>query len=318
MIYKVLVTLLVLISFNRTISAQINDDFNGSVALGVSAGFTFGSQDKSIDFGVGIYTSGSFKKFAGEGGLNYKVNFFFQKFGVNNTSIYQAIEYYGLLGFGRTSNLLGASVGVNDMFIPFDEGEKGDFWGIGLGSNLNIISGSLKKFSNKQATMLIRVSNNAYTFNIVYANDVSVGIMDASGTDKALTGNLYIDYAYINNNALQSVGIALDMFTPEPDYSRLPRNLVNSSGGSYNVLYGTKPYENLFHGNLYLRSTYQTSFYRGELKLGVDSKKFGALVQNTLHDSFGLYPRFGWNIEEKDKLYIEFKGVGGIFINDSK
>jgi hypothetical protein len=37
----------------------------------------------------------------------------------------------------------------------------------------------------------------------------------------------------------------------------------------------------------------------------MNSEKLGAFVQNTLHDSFGLNPRFPWNVNKKDKLFLE-------------
>ena len=40
----------------------------------------------------------------------------------------------------------------------------------------------------------------------------------------------------------------------------------------------------------------------------MNSQWIGAYIQNTLHDGFGLNPRFPWKVDEKDQLFFEITG----------
>jgi hypothetical protein len=56
---------------------------------------------------------------------------------------------------------------------------------------------------------------------------------------------------------------------------------------------------------LYAFGTYQDEYYNINSKLGLNSEKLGAFIQNTLHDGAGLNPRFPWNVAAKDKPFYE-------------
>jgi hypothetical protein len=75
-----------------------------------------------------------------------------------------------------------------------------------------------------------------------------------------------------------------------------------------NVWYMRAPFKDLFYANAYLFGSLQNNNGSGTLKLGYNSQRLGAYVQNTLHDGPGLNPRFPWNVRAKDKLFIEISG----------
>lgn len=211
---------------------------------------------------------------------------------------------FGLIGYGRNDNLLGSNIGLNRPTAFFDITEtKNQFYGIGGVVNFTKLTGGLGKFGNTQGGILLRFSKNQNSFTINVSNDATAPFVRA-GTDKGSTARVLLKYTTVRNEELFGVGMGMDMFTPEADYSRTPRSSTNSDDGMRAVSYNTKPFDDLFHFNLFLNVTYQSDEFNFDGRLGVDNPKMGAAVQNKLHDGFGLYPRFSWPVDEKGKLYF--------------
>ena len=153
----------------------------------------------------------------------------------------------------------------------------------------------------------MRFSNANHSIDITFMNDFRFGnLFNGEGTDYGETGGLVIGLTTINS-ALKAyrIGIGLELFTPKPDYSRTPNNIINSDDGRKNVWNTQVPYKNLFYANAFVFGSYRDEFTAAFAKAGLNSQKLGAYVQNKLHDSFGLNPRFPWDVAAKDKLVIE-------------
>ena len=156
----------------------------------------------------------------------------------------------------------------------------------------------------------MRFSNANHSIHLAFLNDFKFGsLFNGERTDYATTGSLHIGFTNINNQqSAYQIGLALDVFTPQPNYALSPRNPLNSDDGRKNVWFTLPPFKDLFYSNLYAYASYQDEHYLIHGNLGINSQKIGAFVQNTLHDSFGLNPRFPWNVASKDKLYYQVSG----------
>ena len=139
-------------------------------------------------------------------------------------------------------------------------------------------------------------------------NDATGKPLSKSGTDKGYTGRIIIKYSTIQDLDLYSFGIGLDVFTPEADYGIVPRIGRNSEDGMRIVSATTEPYGDLFHANIFSFLSYQSDEYTVGTKLGIDSPRGGAFIQNKLHDSIGLYPRFAWPVDKKAKFFGLLEG----------
>lgn len=284
--------------------------FSGTINGAVSVNLLFGTQLKALNIGVSVFGTTTYKTEASfEGGVNFNFSPFIQKYGVYQDNFSGSLEFFGLAGYGQNNNLLGSNVGLTKHTAFYDYNAKGgEFYGAGVSFILNKITGDLKKFENKQGGIIIRLSQNqnSVAFNMV--NDAIPGPLAKSGSDKGSTARAILSYSTIKGVELYGLGIGLDMFTPVADYGRAPRANENNEDGTVAVLYNTKPYDNLFHLNLFSSFVYQHKDHNFNIdgRIGVDSYKIGAFVQNAIHDSFGLVPRFSWPINKKDKFYSLF------------
>lgn len=188
--------------------------------------------------------------------------------------------------------------------------EKQHFYGLGFGIEKEFLPNNLKSFNQQLGKLLLRISNANHSINIQFKNDFRVGtFFKGEGTDFGSTGSMRISYSNVLNSLeTYHIGLGVSLFTPIPDYSRTPVNSINSDDGSKNVWYTLSPYQNHFYSNIYTFGGYQNELYSTYFKIGLNSEKLGAYIQNTLHDSFGLNPRFPWNVISKDLFFFEING----------
>ena len=302
---KVLLIVLLSLSIN-----SFSQNFNGTINGAVSVNLLFGTQLKAINVGLSVFGTTTYKSETSlECGVNFNFSPFIQKYGVYQGDFASSIEVFGLAGYGQNNNLLGSNVGLTKHTSFYDYDVKGgEFYGAGFSFILNKITGDLKKFENKQGGIIIRLSQNqnSVAFNMV--NDAMPGPFARSGSDKGSTARAMLSYTTIKGIELYGFGLGLDMFTPVADYGKAPRANKNNEDGTVAVLMNTKPYDDLYHLNLFSSFVYQNSSnnFNVDGRLGVDNYKLGAFVQNAIHDNFGLVPRFSWPVTKRGKFYSLF------------
>ena len=290
-----------------TLSSQ-QLQIDGGVLL--KAEITLGNQNQWLKvgaFGFGIANYGDVSL---ESGLSFASYQFFKKHTKKRSGLAYSYEFFALGGIGKNTNLLGSSVSEMNTAIIFDPRKEGGFNGLGFGFGKDYLPKDLKSYGIKRGQFIMRFSNANHSVHAVFSNDFKFGnLFNGERTDYATTGSLTVGFAHIQSDyRIYQVGLGLELFTPQQDYSRSPRNSINSDDGRKNVWFTLPPFKDLFYANLYAFGTYQDENYVLHSKLGINSQWIGAYVQNTLHDGFGLNPRFPWNVEEKDKLFFEIAG----------
>lgn len=297
---RFIIGILLLISTFKSVAGDFSGTLNGAFTVHI----LLGTQQKAVNFGLSIFGTSTYKSTSVEGGININISPFLQKYGIYQHNFAGSIELFGLIGYGKNANLLGSNAGLTRHTAFYDYTVKNNFfYGAGLVAVLNQLTGDLKKFQNKQGGLILRFSDkqNSVAFNMI--NDVNARPFSKSGTDKGETARALLSYTTIKNDELFGVGIGLDMFTPEADYGVAPHSPSNSEENTRLVLVNTKPYDDLFHLNLFSSFVYQNDKLSFDGRFGVDNYKLGALVQNIIHDNFGLYPRFSWPVTKKGKIY---------------
>jgi len=283
--------------------------FNGGVLL--NAEITLGNQNQWLGlslFGFGTVNYGDISL---ESGASLGLNYFFKRHTIKQYNTAYYYEYFTLAGIGKNSNLLGSSVSNKNSNLIINPIGKGGFKGLGFGVTKDFLPKDLKSYGLRRGALFMRFSNASHSIHFAFLNDFKIRWFKGAGTDYGITGSLDLGFANIQDaTTAYQLGFGIDLFTPRPDYSRSPRNLINSDDGRKNVWYTLPPYTTLFYGNIYGYGSYQNEYYATHIKLGVNSQKAGAYIQNKLHDGLGLNPRFPWNVENKDKLYIEVTGNG--------
>lgn len=276
----------------------------------LKAEITLGNQNQWLKigaFGFGVVNYGDVSI---ESGVSFASYQFFKKHTKKRSGLAYSYEFFALGGIGKNTNLLGSSVSEMNTSIIFDPRKKGGFNGVGFGFGKDYLPKDLKSYGIKRGQFIMRFSNANHSVHTVFSNDFKFGnLFNGERTDYATTGSLTVGFAHIQNDySIYQAGVGLELFTPQPDYSRSPRNRMNSDDGRKNVWFTLPPFKDLFYANLYAFGTYQDEHYELHSKIGINSQWIGAYVQNTLHDGFGLNPRFPWNVEEKDKLFFEITG----------
>jgi len=304
---RIVVIITLFLFSNKALSGDFSGTLNGAFTVNI----LLGTQLKAVNFGVSIFGTTTYKSTSVEAGINLNITPFFQKYGVYQGNFSGSLEMFALAGYGQNRNLLGSNLGLTKHNAFYDdEINDGSFYGAGLVAILNNITGSLKKFQNKQGGFVMRFSHKQSSIGINIVNDVNARPFSRSGSDKGSTARAFISYTTIRNKELFGLGFGLDMFTPEADYGKAPRSINNSEEGMRAVLINTKPYDNLFHLNLFSSFVYQNDNVGFDARVGTDNPRLGAFIQNIIHDNFGLYPRFSWPIEKKGKFYslLDFNG----------
>lgn len=286
--------------------------------MNISTGFiiktcvTFGTTNQQITFGaLGLFTA-NYNDIGIESMLHLHTSKLFKKHTVKTKGYSFGFDFSTLLGFGQNSNLLGSSLAKANYPLLFNARGNGGFSGFGFGFKKDYLPGSLSVFNIKQGKFLMRFSKNKHSFNIVFNNDFKFGrLFNGEATDFGPTGSLEISFSRITSqHSIYKVGMGVALFTPKPEYSKTPNNPVNSDDGRKNVWYTTGAHSNVFYANLYGLWNYTDANYSTFIKTGINSQKLGAYIQNTIHDSFGLNPRYPWQTALKDKIHFQMSGSG--------
>lgn len=241
-----------------------------------------------------------------ESGIALYSGYLFKRHTIKTKGFNYGYDVFALIGKGNNLNFLASSFFKNTLLIsPINNKQR--FYGLGFGFEKEFLPENLTTFNQRLGKFLMRFSNQNSSVNFQFKNDFRAGnLFNGEGTDFGNTGVLQISYSRIlNNQEVFNIGVALSLFTPNPDYSKTPNNLVNSDDGSQNVWHTKPPHKNLFYANAYVFGNYTNINYSTTLKAGINSQKLGAFVQNTLHDNVGLNPRFPWNVSKKDTLFFE-------------
>ncbi|MCG1036692.1 hypothetical protein [Polaribacter sargassicola] len=282
----------------------------------LKAQIQLGNQNQGIKIGAYGLGTGQFNDFSIETGLALYSGYLLKKHTVKTAGFNFGFDFFTLLGVGNNNNFLGSSFFEDGPLLASIENRQ-YFYGIGFGFEKEFLPRDLSFFNQRLGKFLMRFSKENNSINVQFKNDLRVGnFFYGNGTDFGRTGILELSYSSIvKPQEIIHFGMALSLFTPSPDYSKTPNNPINSDDSSKNVWYTKRPYNNLFYANIYAFGAYKNNYFYGSLKAGMNSQKLGAFVQNTLHDSFGLNPRFPWEVSKKDKLFLE---INNSFFNTNK
>jgi len=287
-------------------SQQLQAD--GGVLL--KAEITFGNQNQWLQLGMFGFGALNYGDASLESGVSFASYQFLKRHDKKISGGGYSYEFFALGGIGKNTNLLGSSVSELNTAIIFNAKGEGGFNGLGFGFRKDFLPKDLKSYGTRRGQFIMRFGNADHSMHAVFSNDFKIGnVFNGQRTDYAATGSFTVGFAQIrNSNNVYQAGLGVELFTPQPDYSRSPRNKRNSDDGRKNVWFTLPPFKDLFYGNLYTFGTYQDKNYELHSKLGINSQWMGAYLQNKLHDGFGLNPRFPWNVEAKDKLFYEVAG----------
>ncbi len=303
---KILILYLLLSSWT-----VLGQSFKSKLSFQIKAEWRLGNQNQLAKIGAYTFGTFSYKKVAFESGATVDLFWFYKKYGRKEKGVGYGYEYFVVGGYGDNHNLLGSAISLRNDFVFLNKKQGTSFVGIGFGVNKDMLPAKWSTFNQRKGTFIIRYSAQDYSIHINTYNDFKIGnLFNGEGTDYGETGGAFIGYTKMgaNHHHLIQGGLVIDIFTPKPDYTRSPRNKTNSDDGRKNVWYTQKPFENLFLGNLYGYFHYQQSAYSLTSKLGVNSMKTGAYIQNKLHDGFGLNPRYPWDVSKNDSLFFECHG----------
>ena len=296
------------------IRSSIGQSFqtNGAILLGTN--ITLGNQNTLFNFSIKGFGALNYGDASVEAGGTIYINQIFKRHTLKTRGVGGGYELFALGGVGNNDNLLGTSIFQNSNSLLFDSRESGGFKGLGFGFQRELLTKDLSAYTSRRGSVIVRYSERDYSIQMVFRNDLKLGnIFNGQATDYGATGSLYISYSTITSNqSAYLAGIGLDLFTPKPNFSRTPTNTLNSDDGRKNVWFIESSQEHLFYTNLYGYATYQDEFYSVSGSLGVNSQKLGAYIQNTLHDNFGLNPRFPWDVTAPDQLFYEVRASGSI------
>lgn len=272
----------------------------------VKAQMQLGNQSQGVRigaYGIGAVHSGDI---ALESGIALYSGYLFKDHRVKISGFNYGYDAFVLAGIGKNRNLLASSfMEDGPLLATLEKGQR--FYGLGFGFEKEFLPGQLNVFNQRLGKLLMRFSNANHSINVQFKNDFRFGkLFNGEGTDYGATGMLQLSYsAILNPLEIYHIGLGVSLFTSNPDYSRTPNNSQNSDDGSKNVWHTKPPHSQLFYANLYTFGGYQNGSFSAFIKTGVNSQKLGAYIQNSIHDSFGLNPRFPWDVSAKDLLYIE-------------
>lgn len=278
---------------------------NGGILL--SSQITFGNQNQGLKLGIFAFGTLNYKGVSAESGVSFSINQLLKRHTLKTKGKSYNYEIFGMVGSGSNHNLIGSSASNTNNTVLYDISENSNFKGIGFGFEKEILPNNLKIYNNRRGKFLMRYSKNNVNIHLAFLNDFKAGkIMYGEGTDYGETGTLILGLTKANGfSDIYQMGLGITLFTPQPNYSLLPRNRKNSDEGRENVWFTNTNYPETFYANTYAFGTYQNDYYTIHSKLGKNSQKMGAYIQNKLHDGFGLNPRFPWDTNAKDKLYYE-------------
>lgn len=269
-----------------------------------------GNQNQWLQLGAFGFGSLNYGDASLESGLSFVSYQFAKRHTKRMNGFAYSYEFFTLIGIGKNSNLLGSSVSKLNNEVIFNPNGNSGFNGLGFGFGKDHLPKALKSYGIKNGQFLMRFSNANHSMHIVFTNDFKFGtIFNGERTDYANTGSLHAGFTSINNKQqVYQAGIGVELFTSQPDYSKAPRNPLNSDDGRKSVWYTLPPYKDFFYANLYAFGAYQDAHYSVSSRMGINSQRLGAFIQNILHDGMGLNPRFPWDVTKKDVPFIEASG----------
>jgi len=280
-------------------------NFRGGAML--KAEVTLGNQNQWLKIGAFGFGALNYGDASLESGISIAGYQFYKRHTKKIRGLGYSYEFFTMAGIGKNTNLLGSGVSHLNTQVLFNPNGKGGFNGLGFGFRKDALPGDLKSYGIKQGQFIMRFSNADHSVHMMFLNDFKFGeIFNGERTDYATTGALHLGFANIDSRqSVYQVGIGLELFTPQADYTRSARNSRNSDDGRKHVWFMLPPHKDLFYANLFAFGSYQSEYYNLSGSVGMNSQKLGAFVQNTLHDGFGLNPRFPWDVSAKDRIYIE-------------
>lgn len=269
-----------------------------------------GNQNQWLQIGAYGFGTLNYGDVALESGLSFVSYQFVKRHTKKLNGFAYSYEFFSLVGIGQNSNLLGSSVSKLNNEVIFNPNGQGGFSGLGFGFSKDRLPKSLKSYGIKNGQFLMRFSNANHSIHTIFTNDFKFGyLFNGERSDYATTGAFHVGFTSIyDRQGVYQAGIGLELFTAQPDYSKPPRNRINSDDGRKNVWYTLPPYKDLFYTNLYAFGAYQNADYSVSTRIGINSERLGAYIQNRLHDGIGLNPRYPWDLTQKDKLFIETSG----------
>ncbi len=301
-----------LIISQYSLSAQ---SFRANGAVTLDAKITIGNQNVFFKTGVSLYGNLNLENIATEAGVSMYTGYLFKKHTIERKGWTKGYDVFYLFGYGRNDNLLGSSLSQYNASIVYEEKDNNEFYGIGFGFEKEFLPGSLQEFNQRIGRMMMRFSSNHRSFGLSFKNDLRIGgLFLGDATDFGATGSLYLTYVHAQNlERIHQFGFVIELFTPQQDYNRIADNSKNSDDGRKNVWHTTGVHKDVFYANSYVSYKLQQDHLIYQFSTGIESNKLGAYIQNTLHDGFGLNPRFPWNVTQKNKWY--WQGELGTFIN---
>lgn len=300
---------LILIFIVINASVLRGQDLQTNAGFLLKAQIKLGNQNQGFKVGAYGIANVRYNEIALESGAALFSGYLFKRHKTKTKDIHFGYDVFALMGIGKNDNLLASSFFM-DTPLVYDPEKDQKFYGVGFGFEKEFLPENLKEFDQRLSKFLLRFSNANHSINIQFKNDFRFGkLMNGEGTDFGNTGILLVSLSrYSNPVEAYHVGLGLHLFTPEANYGLTPDNPQNSDDGSRNVWYTKGNHPKLFYANLYGFGRYQNEGVYAFAKAGINSQKLGAYIQNTLHDSFGLNPRYPWNVSAADELFIEISG----------
>ena len=278
---------------------------NGGVLI--KAQIQLGNQNQGVKIGAYAVGAAHYGDVAIEGGIALYSGYLFKRHTVKTRGLHYGYDVFSLIGIGNNTNLLVSSFFADNPLLFSPEIDQ-KFYGLGFGFEKEFLPANLNEFDQRLGKFLLRFSNARHSINSQFKNDFKFGkVFNGQATDYGNTGHFSISYSeYQSPLRAIHIGAGLQLFTPEADYSRTPDNKVqNAADGSRPVWHTKGRYNKLFYANLYGYGSYQDDGVFAFAKAGLNSQKLGAFIQNTLHDSFGLNPRYPWDVTASDRIFIE-------------
>lgn len=288
-------------------------NINGAVTLDLK--LILGNQNNLMQLGVSGFGISNYQQIAVESGVSVYLGYILQKHTIKKEGFVKGYDFFYLLGYGNNNNLLGSSLSQYNSAVLYNEQSDDSFYGFGFGFEKQYLPEGLKEFEQRIGRLMMRFSKESTSYQLTFKNDLRIGnLFYGDATDFGATGSLYLNYLNaVHRNEIHQLGFAIELFTPQPDYNRIASNLVNSDDGRKNVWHTKGVYNNVFYANGYVQYQLQRNNVVYQINSGIESNKLGAYVQNKLHDSFGLNPRFPWDVNRHNQYYIQ--GEVQTFIN---
>ncbi|NIJ44686.1 hypothetical protein FHR24_001125 [Wenyingzhuangia heitensis] len=280
-------------------------NINGAFTLGLKV--VLGNQNQSIQLGASAFGISNYNKVALEGGISVYTGAILKRYTIKSTGFINGYDVFYVMGYGQNNNLLGSSLSQYNNAVLYDNDYQNEFYGIGFGFEKQFLPKSLDEFEQRIGRLLMRFSNKNHSVGFSFKNDLKIGnLFYGDATDFGNTGSLYLTYSNAKRfDEIHQFGFAIELFTPQQDYTKIANNILNSDDGRKNVWHTTGLHKNTFYANGYLQYKLQKNNGVYKINTGVESPKMGAYIQNKLHDSFGLNPRFPWNVKRKHNFYIQ-------------